>query len=506
MVKIGATLLVNPIEYIPRFLKILSKADDKSISRLIPMDLLPMQLDYIKNSTNRDVILKGRQMGSSTGVMARNAHIFFTRPYVKGAIVAHNMDVAEFLFQTIKRFHRNLPVEIRPEANLNSMSRIYFPELDTFVHIDSAESRAIGFGETLNIAHLSEVSRWPPNMAKELFAGITQTVPQGGLVTVESTPRGRGGLFYELYDGAKRGDNGYKAFFYPWWWDPGYKKPIPDGFKLTPEEEQMVNHYKLTPEQIEWRRNKQTEIGDLFYQEYPENDVDCWLSSEQAVFDSIAIRQYLQEVLPGRQESNNLTIWKDTIGGERYVIGVDVASGQAKGDYSVAAVLNVKRNEYVACLRGRLPPDIFAQEVLRLGRRYNDAEIGVEITGHGHMVLNVLIQSNYPNIYHHEEYDDIVKEYVSLRPGWKTSVRSKPIMIDTMSLAIRARDLILWSENFCLEASNLMWDGAIGVKTKTPSGAHDDELMALMIALQLRANTPIAPLNEYIPISYARIR
>ena len=492
--------LENPLLYIPKYFKVISKATKRSASDLVPMVLWPAQKHYIQNRTHRDVCVKNRQQGFSTGVMADTSYRLFTQPFQRVAIITHDQETSEFLFQTVQRFYRNLPSEMRPETDWKSGSRMRFPKLDSYIYIDSAKSDSLGIGHTLNVAHLSEVAKWPPRKAEDLFADISQTVPEGGYITLETTPKGRVGLAYRLYDAAKRGDINYKPFFYPWWWDITCIRSVDRKLEITKEEQQLVSNYNLTNEQVAFRREKIAELGDLFYQEYPENDIDCWLTSDISVFDGLAIRRYLQQTQPGRQDGN-LILWKDVIGGEKYVIGVDPAGGYEKGDYSVASVLNVKRNEYVARIRGRIPPDLFAQELIRLGHRYNEAQIGVERLMHGHTVLRILMENNYPDIYHQQDYDALIGS-ITRQPGWNTSGKTKPIMIDTMATALRAGDIIIWSENFLLEASGYMWEGQ---KTKKSPGGFDDELDALMIALQLREQAPIIEPQKYGVRSYARI-
>ena len=492
--------LQDPLYYIPKFLKVLTKADDSGMSHLIPMELWPSQRYYIENRGNRNICLKNRQVGFSSGVMADNSTRLFTSKYQRQTIVANDDETAIWLFQTIQRFHRNLPADIRPKTDWKSGQRMRFPNLDSFIYVDSAQSDTLGIGHTLNCAHLSEVGRWPPKKADQLFADITQTVPKGGIITLESTPNGRAGLFYRLYQAAKNGDIDYKCIFLPWWWDVTCLRDAPRKLDYTLEEEQLIRHFKLTPEQIAFRREKIAEIGDLFYQEYPENDTDCWLSMEQGCFDGIAIRRYLKDCHEGNQDSF-LTTWKGPMGGEKYVIGVDVAAGKERGDFSVASVLSVKRNEYVARVRGRIDPDIFSREVIRLGARYNDAEIGVERAGHGHTVLKILLENEYPNLYIYRDYDSL--RYGS-EPGagWVTSAKSKPIMVDTLAIALRANDLGLWSENLMNECSGMYWDGA---KVKTAAGGYDDEADAVMIALQLRENAPIVSEGSGRPMSYVSL-
>lgn len=487
MTVVNGINLDNSVEYIESLFKVASKPDASGVSHLVPMKLWRAQRYYIENRTHRDIILKFRQAGLSTGIMADNSRACFTLPYTKMAVITHKDSVSQFLLQTISRFWRNLPDDMRPESDWHSARHIRLPKLDSYIHIDTAESDTIGFGETLNRVHLSEVSRWPQNKAKELFNGITQTVAEGGFITLESTPRGRGGLFHQLYDAAKRGEMEYKIFFFPWWWNEEYQLPVPDKFKATSEEEAFMKRFELELPQIVWRRRKIGEIGDDFFQEYPENDVDCWMASDISVFDGQKIRQYMQQIQKGRDEGY-VTIWKDVLGGEKYVIGVDVAAGLAKGDYSVASVLRVKTNEYVARLRGRMPPDLFAQELIRLGKRYNDAEIAVERASHGLTVIRILLEVNYPNLYYYHDVDSLTG--VENRDvGWKTSIKSKPIMVNGLKAAIRATDISIWSENLLNEAASYIYVNEN--KAEPTGGAHDDELDALMIALQIREQIPM---------------
>ena len=496
------TRVKEDIAYIEKNFRVIAKADVSGEVHLVPMVLWPTQRHFIENSGRRNIVLKSRQTGMSTGIMAKKAKALFTLPYQRQTIITHDQETSEFLFQTVQRFYHNLPKNARPTVGWRSGTRMSFPKTDSYIYIDSAKSDSLGIGHTLNDAHLSEFARWPPGKAEALFADISQTVPEGGCIDIESTPKGRVGKFYDLCIAAKKGDINYKYFFYPWWWDVTCTRKVEHKLELTNEEKQMVSQFGLREEQIAFRREKIGELGDLFFQEYPENDIDCWLSSDISVFDGVAIRRYLQELRDGKEEGN-LTVWKDYLGSEKYVIGVDVAGGLARGDYTVASVVSVKRREYVARYRAKIPPDMFVAELLRLGKRYGDALIAVERAQQGHTVLRMLLDANYPNIYYHLDYDANLGA-VAHEPGWKTSGKTKPDMISTMAATLRAHDLGSWSENLMNEASGLMWDGTVGGKTKKPARGYDDELDAVMITLQVIEQSPIIKEEERpAPVSYA---
>lgn len=470
------------------------------------MQLWPSQVYYIQNRTHRDIILKNRQTGMSTGILADNSHPLFTRPYERQTVIAHDDETASFLLQTVHRFRDNLPENLRPKVDWKSSSRIRFPILDSYIYIDSAKSESIGIGRSLTRAHLSEMAKWPTYKEQQLFADISQTVGGQGYITIESTPRGRGGLFFDLYHGARNNRINYKIFFFPWWWDVTCRRPINPAktdeqierasyalglstAKYLEEETNLKLKYKLSDEQLAFRREKIAELKELFFQEYPENDIDCWLTGELSVIDAHILRRYHSLVNDGRQEGN-LTIWKDVLGGRNYKIGVDVAAGIAKGDFSVASVIENQRCEYVARLRGRISPDLFAEEVYSLGKRYNWAQVGVEKAGHGHTVLKILLDKNYPNLYYYEEYDEFTKSQ-KLDYGWKTSSRTKPMMINTMRSSLSSGDLFSYSENLLTEAAGLVWDGISETKVKRTGGNYDDEWDAVSITLTMRDLSPI---------------
>jgi len=499
--------IYDPIKYISTYFMIAPKEG----ARLEPMRLWPAQRYYINNRTHRDLILKGRQMGISTGILAANAQKLFTKKHLNMLLVAHNDETAKFLMLNLARWYNQMEPDDQNKVSLKwkSADVKYFAGSDVYAYCDSAKSTDIGIGHTLHYVHLTEMARWHPNNAKNLYAGVSQTAPKDGYITIESTPRGKVGLFYELYRDAKKGENDFKTFFFPWWMGVDYH--IPEVFhikqdedceicagllNMSPEafyaqEKSMMERHSLSAGHIMWRRGKIKELrGPLFFQEYPENDMDCWLTSEFGVIDGLSLQSYYDDIRQGKQEGEHLTIWKDNIGGHTYVMGVDAASGRYK-DYSVAAVLDTKNLEYVARIRtNRMPPDIFAEEVYRLGMRYNTALIAVEREQNGRDVLRILTYKNYPNMYYHTTYDSYGEIDVQ-DMGWRTDIKTKASMITDLAAAFRSKALVSYSENLLAEASAITYEDAPGGRVKTARGETDDEFIAVSIAIQVREHSPM---------------
>lgn len=480
-------ILDNDELFAKEFLKIPTKPDGHGVVHLVPMVYNAVQSFLSKHLTRRNVIIKARQLGVSTGILSRNFRKILTHEHIRSLLVAHKDDSTAMLLDRVYGFYDNLPPEMQPLTDRESQRQIRFAKLDSGIHIETAGARVSGRSETLSLAHLSEVAHWSPEKIRELMAGITQAA-KAGEITIESSPKGNSGYLYEVYQAAKRGDSVYEAFFFPWWWDKGYRLSRESPFALprdrgkltfTDEETALMNKYHLDEDQIRWRRATIDELKELFPQEYPENDIDCWLSTGIAVFDAVAIRrQQLQHISSPIKEEDGVKYWKMPLGGHRYVIGVDSGKGLPKGDFSVATVLEEKSCEQVATYRARIGTDLFGEKVKYLGKLYNNGSIVVETTGgYGDVVMHLL--ADYPTV-----YTD------GVRKGWSTNAKTRPLMISTLATALRAGDIIIHDETTLQEISDFqdLGNNRLGV----PFGSHDDSLFALMLALVVRQYHPQA--------------
>ena len=68
-----------------------------------------------------------------------------------------------------------------------------------------------------------------------------------------------------------------------------------------------------------------------------------------------------------------IKVFKQPEYGKYYVIGIDVAEGLIDGDYDAAVVLDNTTLEQVATFHGHIDVDLYAEEIYKLGRYYNDA-------------------------------------------------------------------------------------------------------------------------------------
>lgn len=193
--------------------------------------------------------------------------------------------------------------------------------------------------------------------------------------------------------------------------------------------------------------------------------------------------------------------WDDVEGRElpehRYVIGVDVAGGGAKGDYAAVQVVDVEEFGQVAELQVRMDPDLVAIEAYRLGRIYNDAVIAPEITGGwGHAVISALQRLHYRRLYTHRTFDRLAKRWTD-KLGWDTTTKSRAVMLGTLEEVLREKEFVLRSERCLMELGTFVWpeknDALAGPYRGVPSaqpGCHDDLVMSLAIAVYLASSMP----------------
>ena len=155
------------------------------------------------------------------------------------------------------------------------------------------------------------------------------------------------------------------------------------------------------------------------------------------------------------------------------------AIGTAAGDFSAAVVLDLETGLQCAELLARWPLHRFAEELARLGHRFNDALIAVERNNQGHAILYALAhQLGYPRIYRHADSDGLSK------PGWPMNAQTKPQAITGLERMVRDAPQAFASARLLEQCRSYVYhqDGETGARP----GEHDDLVIAMAIALAVR--------------------
>ena len=330
------------------FLMILDK--DKS---LIPFTWNKAQRHFHEHRTGRDLILKARQLGFSTYVQGEMFHRSVTGTRTT-MTMAHDSETTQKLRRMADRFWENCRFgDIQPARKYSNSSLATYPEFDSTSVIATAGSKEAGRGDTYTDFHGSEVAFWVD--AEKIMAGAMQ----GGTpdTILESTPNGAQGYFYNLCMEALDKRSIWTLHFYPWWWDENYQLDLKDDEEIifTGEEEDLSRKHGLTAKQIKWRRLKQKELKHLFIQEYPEDPINCFITSGNSYFGDVSNVFTAQ---PAEYQE-----------GHKYFGGLDFGQNN---DYTAMKVFDFTIKREVAQLRiNQLSWAEMRRRIVALYKRYN---------------------------------------------------------------------------------------------------------------------------------------
>lgn len=362
----------DPVLFAGNFLKIQDKND-----MIIPLIYNPIQRDYLRNRTPRDLILKPRQIGFSTAIQAELFRYATTRP-ARTLTLADEHDNTQKLRRMQEKFYDNLPIA-KPERSANNARLTVYPNLPSEMMIGTAGNTNVGRVGSYRYHHYSELAHYKD------ASMIMKSALQGGRpvwVIAESTPNGAQGWFYERCMEALQPDSGsvWTLHFYAWFSHIEYQIVLESGevLQYDDDEQVIVNRHKLKPGQIKWRRNKIAELGSRssFLQEYPEDPESCFLVSGRGVFTFSASLFY--DDPPTSPEE-----------GHRYVMGVDWGQNP---DATVAVVFDSTDYREVALLRMlKRDYDVMIADIARLAAHWGVSNVIPEFNSIGRVTAKMLV-------------------------------------------------------------------------------------------------------------------
>ncbi len=443
----------------------------------VPLVANRVQREFERRRGRKDIVLKARQMGISTWVAGRFFLKTITQPGTLTVEVAHTQEAAEDLFRMVRRFLECLPAGLRQGALRTSRSsarQIIFPALDSEYRVESAGDANAGRGITIQNLHCSEVARWPGNAA-ETLAGLRAAMPPDGEVVLESTPKGASGCFFDEWRRAE--ETGTARHFFPWWWEGAYVTGAVAEDTLSADELRLRERHGLTLGQIGFRRNLKTDFDVLAKQEFAEDAEECFLASGSCVFDVDAIDSRSRDTVGAGSTrlGGALEVWYPPVTGRNYIVAADPAGGGIGGDYCAVQVVELETGLQCAELRAKLGALELAREVSALAKEYNKALLVVERNNHGSGVLAYLRSvCRYEPLYGAGGQD-----------GWLTTSVSRPAVLARIGSALVENPELFQSQRLLRECRSFVRHA--NGKTGAQAGEHDDCVMSMAIAMDVRA-------------------
>lgn len=224
------------------------------------------QADFLKHGTGRDVILKARQLGFSSLILAILTTDFIFKENQRCVVVSHETDATQRLMDRVKFYLASFEQRngIKIPMKYNSRSEIVNELTNSTFYIGTAESKSFGRGDTITNLHLSEFAFY--SNPEAILAGVLQAVIPEGKVFVETTANGFN-FFKTFWDETRRGERPFKDHFYNPTWEYS----------------------------TEFLEQKRGELGRLFKQEYPMTPEEAFLTSGDTFFDPESLAIYLNK-------------------------------------------------------------------------------------------------------------------------------------------------------------------------------------------------------------------
>lgn len=517
-------------EYPEKLIELVFVVVDKE-QRTMPFFLNDVQREFLEilNQAKRDfeegkipeislLVLKGRQQGFTTLVTAYQLCCSILNRNFQGYTLADKSDNVEAIFQNKAKFpYGQLPESLKPSEKFNNRRQLLFEKLNSSWAVDTA-TKEVGRSRTVNFFHGSECAFWKDGIAT-IQAALGEAFTRNCIKIYESTANGYND-FKKMWD-----SKSHINCFFEWWRTKEYQIPFyneeqKERFMDVVERGKEWIHERLrwlrdeinlSFEQLYWYFNKWDKYidKDKIRQEYPCTPDEAFLLSGKVAFDTQAINTRLRHVPTPLKRGyfdyryDGLSIsdirWINDRNGAiklyqlpnqpsftKYAIGGDTAGDGS--DNFTAHVLDARTGQQVAVLKQQKDADLYAKQMYCLGMYYKYALLGIE-ANFDTFPIKELQRLGYTNQYIREVQDSNTGK-TEKRYGFKTTMITRPAIISQLKEIVREHcDTINDAET--LEELLTIVKNDEG-RIEAPEGGHDDHMMGLAIAHEIKKQVSFA--------------
>lgn len=238
----------------------------------------------------REIVLKARQEGLSSFILALFAVDFILRPYSVSICISHRKDSTDILFKKVKSYvdsyFRKLAKKYNTTAEeiskqflkSDNKNMLENAENNAMFYIGTAGAKVGGRGGTARNILFSECAFYQDTeliTAQEIVVGTAQQVPQGrGMIFIESTANGEGNYYHQTWEDANKYDK--------------------EGGRLSIYNPRFFGWQELYTE--EWVNQKRKEFPNekMWLQEYPKTPEDAFITSGTPYFNNLILDDMLK--------------------------------------------------------------------------------------------------------------------------------------------------------------------------------------------------------------------
>jgi hypothetical protein len=267
---------------------------DRESQLPVPFVLNPVQRKYAQLLSEeypdlegiREIVLKARQEGMSSFILALFTVDFICIPHSASICISHRKDSTELLFKKVKFYLESYCIkngfDVKKYLASETKGLIESQVKNSTFYIGTAGSAVGGRGGSARNILFSEAAFYQDTeiiTAQETIVGTAQQVPQGrGMIFIESTANGMDNYYQREWERAMQRQSAYKPRFFGW--QEFYTR--------------------------EWVEQKRMEFPNdkMWKQEYPSDPDEAFISSGEPYFDAALLKAMMDSrplpVLQGR--------------------------------------------------------------------------------------------------------------------------------------------------------------------------------------------------------------
>lgn len=427
---------IKNVFYFSQFIYVINPIHGKIRFNLYPYQKAVL-LKFIQRRFN--IVLKFRQAGLTELIAMYCLWLAMYHENKSIQIISIKDRVAKKVLRKIKFMYKNLPEHIRMPI-INGKPNSFGTETDMefengsiITSIPTTEDAGRSEALTLLVIDEAAIIKY----AHRIWAAAFPTLSTGGSAIVNSTPYGVGNWYHQEYTKACNNSS-----------NPNEFNPIRLRWEMHPDRD--INWYNSMRAALGGRRTAQEIDGDF-------------LTSGNTVFDLMDIRD-IEDAFEDcqalvREHNGNYLEVEEPVRGVNYYMGGDVSTGRAR-DTSAFSIMN-RKGEEQGFFKGKMDTRAYAKFMMEKGKRWNKAMLAPETNDIGLAVVNLMQEYGYPNIYHFTKF---VKEKgqrkpkVEKIPGWLTTEKTRPIIIDELETDIRTNAVSIVNPFFTGEAYTFIYD------------------------------------------------
>jgi hypothetical protein len=459
----------DPLYYLHEYGKVLHPKKGK-----VKMEAFPFQSHTIKQYQQHrfNIILKTRQLGLSTVTAGYVAWLMLFHNGQTIAVVANKEKVAQNFVKKVRLFIKNTPTWLNCGIKQDNATELILKN-DSMVgaHATTSDSAR---SEAVSLLIIDEAAIIDSHKVDDLWAAVFPTLSLGGNAIVISTPKGQGNWYHKQWVLAEGGESDFNPIRLHWTQHPWFASGITYDKK----------GYPSSP----WYESQKRELADP---RKVAQELDCdFVGSGDNVIDGDTMKELQQDIkqpIATWGFDNNTWIWEEPQRHEDYIVCADVARGDGE-DYSAAIVIKQSTNEQVAEYKGKLPPDMYADLLVKLASMYNKALLACEANNIGYATCLKIVEHRYPNIFYSmpSHFNPRNRKWMErnlvdedrMVPGFQTTAANRPLLISALEESLRTGRFVLRSNRLYNELKTLIWNNG---KAQAQQGFNDDLCMALAI-------------------------